>query len=97
MSFPNNDFIAFCDGGSRVPFSVRECKYFPTPRNIIELLEFDNKLYYSSHSGYCVGTRLSKYVRSITAQDYKYIKEQVSALENAKQLINKTQLIMEFC
>ena len=85
------------DGNSRVPFSVKEGKYLPTPRNIIEVLEFDNKLYYNSHSGYFVGNRLSYYVRSITAQDYKYIQQEVQALKSVNQLINKTQLVMEFC
>lgn len=97
MSFLNDDLISFCDGGSKVPYMVKEGRYLPTPHNIIESLEYDNKIYYSSSSGYFVGIRLSQFVRSITAQDYKYIKQQVVAQESAKVLVNKTQLVMEFC
>lgn len=95
--FLSNDFISFMDSGSKVPYSIKEGKYIPTPKNIIETLEFDNKLYHNTSSGYFVGTRLSKYVRSITAQDYRYVSSQVKLIEDSKILINKTQLIMEFC
>lgn len=97
MMFFNDDFISFMDSGSKVPFSIKEGRYFPTPRNIIETLEFDNKLYHKTNAGYCVGTRLSKYVRSITAQDYRYVSLQVKHIEDAKILISKTQLVMDFC
>jgi hypothetical protein len=100
MSFFNSydkDFKSFMDGGSKVPFSAESGKYFPTPYNIIEQLEFDNKLYIKTPSGYCVGTRLSTMVRSITAQDYRYVQKQLQSAKQAKQLLNKTQLVMEFC
>lgn len=93
----NNDLNSFLDGGSKVPFRMNEGKYIPTPSSIIETLEFDNKLYYNSHSGYFVGTRLSTVVRSITPQDYRFIQAEVKKIENDTQLINKTQLIMDFC
>jgi len=95
--FLDNDFLSFLDGGSKVPFQVKEGRYIPTPRNIIETIEYDNKLYYNCSSGYFVGCRLSSYVRSITAQDYRYIINEYETLEESKILVNKTQLIMDFC
>ena len=97
MSYFHSDYDSFLDGGSKVPFNIKDGVYFPTPLNIIETLEFDNKLYYKAHSGYSVGIRLSDFVRSITAQDYKYVKSELALLASSKLLLNKTQLVMDFC
>ena len=100
MSFFNHrdkDTQSFMDGGSRVPYSVSEGRFFPMPYNIVEQLEFDNKLYIKTPSGYYVGIRLSTMVRSITAQDYRYIESELKKLEVTEPLVNKTQLLMDFC
>jgi len=103
--FLSKDYISFLDGGSKVPYLVKEGTYFPIPANIFEVLEFENKQYMKTGKGYCVGIRLNNLVRSITAQDYRYVKSQIeiqkllSEQEQKKgdSFINKVQFIMDFC
>lgn len=97
FSQANKDYLTFLDGGSKVPYYQDGAKYFPKPYNVIEELELDNKFYTHSRSGYSVGTRMSNFVRSITAQDFRWVKEQLDNKSISKQVINKTQLIMDFC
>ncbi len=92
LSTANRDYLTFLDGGSKVPYHQDNTKYIPTPYNIIESIDFENKKYINASSGYYVGTRLSNFVRSITAQDYKYVKAQVQP----DKIISKAQLVMEF-
>ena len=82
---------------NRVPYHQSNAGYSLIPHDIIETIEFDYKLYYKTSTKYYVGTRLSKYVRSITAQDYKYIKSRVTEEEEKNKVSSKGQLFFDFC
>jgi len=69
------DFIAFVDGGSRVPYYMDNCTYYPRPQNIKEVFEYEQKTYYKTSRNYYVGVAFSQFVREITAQDYKTIQK----------------------
>jgi len=90
------DYLIFLDGGSKVPYHVVGCDYYMMPVNILEQLELDNKLYIKTNNKkYFVGNRTTKFVRSISASEYKLIQNEVNKIKH-NRLVTKVQLIMEF-
>jgi len=88
------DYIAFVDGGSIVPYYVREGTYSRPPATpAIESYSLDFKTY-SRISGnkYFVSVAPEYLVRYIRASDFKLIKNHISKLVIKKNL----QLLMDF-
>lgn len=69
------DFIAFVDSGSKVPYFMTDCKYVMKPNIISIEFQYDFKTFYKSYNKYYVGVAFSKFVRPITAQDFKMMLE----------------------
>jgi len=88
----NRDYISFLDGGSKVPYYQDEAKYFPIPKNIEKILNYDNKIYYKKSHSYYVGIVLSDFVRLITAQDFHYIENEIKKIKEQKKQDKKIQL-----
>ena len=89
------EFIVFVDSGSKVPYFVNNVKYVYKPNVISTQFTYDFKLYYKSYNNYYVGVPFSKFVRPITAQDFKMMKE-LYELRNSEAVKLHHQLVFDF-
>ena len=88
------DFARFVDGESIVPYFVKEAKYTSKPNIISCQFDFEFKTYYKSYNNYYVGIACNSFVRPITAQDFKRVKELAEQREK-KSISTKLQLFFE--
>ena len=88
------DFVAFVDSGSGVPYYVTNAKYVYKPNIFSFTFTYDFKIYYKSYNNYYVGVPFSDFVRSINAQDFNVMKELYELRENESVKV-KTQLVFD--
>lgn len=85
----NNDLINFLDGGTRVPYYVKDCKYYIKHTVKEDYFEHEFKIYYKNCGRYFVGIHSSQLVRKISAQDYNLV------LEDKTSAIYRTELYLK--
>jgi len=90
-----NDFVAFVDSGSLVPYFVSGVKYRQKPNIVSTFFTYDFKEFYKSYNEYYVGVPFSSFVRKITPQDFDMMKKLYEQREN-KKLKVRTQLAFDF-
>lgn len=90
-----SDYISFVDGNSKVPYFVDGAIYVPKPKAFSEMFVFEMKEYYHSYNKYFVGIGSSKFVRSISANEFILVK----GLHDSFHEFNvpkKVQLLFDF-
>lgn len=92
----HKDFVAFVDGGSKVPYFVDGAKYCIKPNVFSEMFTYSMKEYYKSYNSYYVGVGFSKFVRPILPSDYKMIKALYLEREKNAVVGKNIQLCFEF-
>ena len=86
----------FIDVGSRVPFYVKDCTYYPKHEIKDDYFEHEFKIYYKNCNRYFIGIHSNSFVRQITAQDYKLVlSDKKEADERAKKFLDSSKNVKE--
>lgn len=91
-----SDFVAFFDGGSRVPFFSKNGRYTTKPNIISVQFDYEFKTYYKSYNHYFVGIACDKLVRFIYRDEFEMMLALYNKTEENKVNINQgLQLVFD--
>lgn len=78
----------FIDGGTRVPYYLKDCHYYVKHEVKECYFEHEFKIYYKNCNRYFIGIHSNDLVRRITAQDYNLV------LNDKKEAEERTRMFL---